>query len=91
MTRRLHLLILAVLLARLTVCCAQADELDRGHRVLLKHGLQNQAQVFYKQADVGVENYVVDPKPYLALAPCRQPAPEPLQEARAPDEGRRDR
>lgn len=45
---------------------AQVANLDKGHRVLLKHGLQIQAQAFYQQPDVGVANYVFDPKPYLS-------------------------
>jgi hypothetical protein len=45
---------------------AQIEKLDKGHRVLLKHGLQIQAQAFYQHPDVGVANYVFDPKPYLA-------------------------
>ena len=40
-------------------------DLDKGHRVLLKHGLQIQAQAFYQAADVGVSNYKFDPKRYL--------------------------
>ena len=42
--------------------------------------------------EVRVDGYPVDPKPYLALAPCHAPAPEPLEaaEAPAPNNGRHD-
>jgi YD repeat-containing protein len=38
--------------------------------------------------EVRVEGRAVDPKPYLALAPCPQRTPGPVEEARAPDERR---
>jgi hypothetical protein len=36
--------------------------------------------------EVRVDGHPVDPKPYLALADCRQWQPEPLEEAHAPPE-----
>jgi hypothetical protein len=52
------------------VCSTQLrgelENLDKGHRVLLKHGLQIQAQAFYQPVDVGLPSYTFDPKPYLA-------------------------
>ncbi len=41
--------------------------------------------------EVRIDGHPVDPKPYLALARCPQPAHEPLEEARAPETGRHDR
>jgi len=41
--------------------------------------------------EVRVEGHPVDPKPYLALAPCPLGAPEPLEVARAPEGRLRDR
>ncbi|MEJ0017962.1 MAG: M23 family metallopeptidase [Acetobacteraceae bacterium] len=41
--------------------------------------------------EVRVNGRAVDPRPYLALAPCQRPAPEPLEQALAPDVRRRDR
>jgi len=42
--------------------------------------------------EVRINGHAVDPKPYLALAACPgQPAPEPIEEAAAPDTSRRDR
>jgi|SRR6478736_1071990 murein DD-endopeptidase MepM/ murein hydrolase activator NlpD len=38
--------------------------------------------------EVRVDGRAVDPKPYLALSHCPQPAPEPLEEAHAPEEKR---
>jgi murein DD-endopeptidase MepM/ murein hydrolase activator NlpD len=54
-------------------------------------GMTGVAHGAHVHFEVRVDGHAVDPKPYLALAPCRQTAPEPLEEARAPDEGRRDR
>lgn len=55
------LLVGALIASRL--CPAQ--ELDKGHRVLIEHGLQTQAQCFYVPQDVGAEHYEFDAKPYL--------------------------
>jgi len=66
MANRLQVLVLVWTLICSPTLCGRAAELDTGHRVLLKHGLQIQAQAFYQQPDVGVANYKFDPKPYLA-------------------------
>ena len=54
-----------VVLVGLVVELCGAQTLGKGHRVLLEHGLQIQAQSFYHQQDVGVSDYVFDPRPYL--------------------------
>ena len=41
--------------------------------------------------EVRIDGHPVDPKPWLALAPCPPSSPEPLEEARAPEGGRRGR
>jgi hypothetical protein len=38
--------------------------------------------------EVRIDGHAVDPKPYLALAPCPGLTSEPLEEARAPDDRR---
>ena len=40
--------------------------------------------------EVRIAGHPVDPKPWLALAPCLEPGPEPLEEAHAPEIGRLD-
>jgi hypothetical protein len=48
-------------------CCAPAAraEIGKGHRILIEHGLQIQAQAFYVPQDLGTDRYTFDPKPYL--------------------------
>jgi hypothetical protein len=41
--------------------------------------------------EVRIDGHPVDPTPWLALAPCPLSSPEPLEEARAPEGGRRGR
>jgi hypothetical protein len=59
--RPLHALFVVVLL----LAPAARAEMSKGHRILLERGLQIQAQAFYHRADVGVDDYVFDPRPYL--------------------------
>ena len=58
--------------------------------VIGRVGMTGRAHGAHVHFEVRVAGHAVDPKPYLALAKC-QPAPEPLEEARAPESGRRDR
>jgi hypothetical protein len=63
--RSLFGFLICVSFAAQTELAAQADELDKGHRVLLQHGLQIQAQAFYQAVDVGSTDYKFDSKRYL--------------------------
>ena len=56
--------------------------------VIGRVGMTGRAHGPHVLFEVRVDGHAVDPKPYLALAHCTQPAPEPLEEARAPDERR---
>jgi murein DD-endopeptidase MepM/ murein hydrolase activator NlpD len=58
--------------------------------VIGKVGTTGRAHGAHVHFEVRIDGHPVDPKPYLALAPCPRDAPEPLEEARAP-QGRRDR
>ena len=54
-------------------------------------GATGRAQGPHVHFEVRIEGRAVDPRPYLALAPCRQPFAEPVEEAHAPDTGARRR
>lgn len=53
-------------------------------------GMTGRAHGAHVHFEVRIDGLAIDPKPFLALAPCPRNAPEPLEEARAP-ERRRDR
>lgn len=51
-------------------------------------GMTGRAHGAHVHFEVRIDGLPVDPKPFLALAPCPRSAPEPLEEARAPDRRR---
>lgn len=51
-------------------------------------GMTGRAHGAHVHFEVRIDGSPVDPKPFLALAPCPRTAPEPLEEARAPDRRR---
>jgi murein DD-endopeptidase MepM/ murein hydrolase activator NlpD len=58
--------------------------------VIGRVGMTGRANAPHVHFEVRIAGHAVDPRPYLAIAPCPQASPEPLEEARAPEE-RRDR
>jgi len=61
-------------------------------QVIGQVGMTGRAHGAHVHFEVRLNGHAVDPKPYLALAPCPNlPAAEPLEEARVPDTHRRDR
>jgi murein DD-endopeptidase MepM/ murein hydrolase activator NlpD len=57
--------------------------------VIGRVGMTGRAHGAHVHFEVRVEGHAVDPRPYLALAPCRIPLSEPLEEASAPELTRR--
>jgi murein DD-endopeptidase MepM/ murein hydrolase activator NlpD len=49
-------------------------------------GMTGRANAPHVHFEVRIDGHAVDPRPYLAIAPCPQASPEPLEEARAPEE-----
>jgi murein DD-endopeptidase MepM/ murein hydrolase activator NlpD len=62
-----------------------------GGAVIGQVGMTGRAHGPHVHFEVRVEGHAVDPRPYLALAPCRRPLSEPLEVANAPEVGRHDR
>lgn len=42
-----------------------AAAVGKGHRILIEHGLQIQAQAFYQPADMGLDSYTFDARRYM--------------------------
>lgn len=60
-------------------------------QVIGRVGMTGRAQGPHVHFEVRLDGHAVDPKPYLALAPCPKPLAEPLEEALAPEATRHDR
>ena len=54
--------------------------------VIGRVGMTGRAHGSHVHFEVRIDGHAVDPKPYLALAPCPLGSPERLEEARAPEE-----
>ena len=57
--------LMTMLVLAIAPALAEAQTLDKGHRILLERGMQIQAQCFYVPSDIGLSSYKFDPKPYL--------------------------